>query len=281
MLKIFPRGDTPQKRPRCFYLDINFRSARQRSCCSCFTKRPLIWTAHKWICLWHSLFSQINRDMTTCNEVHVSRQNSVGEKSTELIKTKATAAGRVVNVEKWHSRAASDIRRAIRKQSFSFPSSSLPPSPDRNTRRWVEKERRTGKSDRKRDRMWDTHTEREREREREKKSITRADVVTETVDADKWTDGRNISLSSWRNISADNASCRTSFSAHARREQVATWHQSLGRAAFICHRNPTLAPVRRPQINQWLDASRTAMSPLTAEIQCRDWENRSPAAQQQ
>jgi len=44
--------------------------------------------------------------------------------------------------------------------------------------------------------MWDTHTEREREREREKKSITRADVVTETVDADKWTDGRNISLSS-------------------------------------------------------------------------------------
>jgi len=39
------RGDTPgpsQKRPRCLDPDNNFRSARQRSHCSDFTKRPLV-----------------------------------------------------------------------------------------------------------------------------------------------------------------------------------------------------------------------------------------------
>jgi len=41
--KIF-RSDTPgtlQKLPRCLDPDTNFRLARQRSHCSCFTKRPL------------------------------------------------------------------------------------------------------------------------------------------------------------------------------------------------------------------------------------------------
>jgi len=39
-----PGGDTlgpAQKRPRCLDPDTNFRSACQRSSCSCFTKRPL------------------------------------------------------------------------------------------------------------------------------------------------------------------------------------------------------------------------------------------------
>ena len=42
-LTIFPRGDAPtplQKRPHCLDSDTNFRLARQRSHCSCFTKRP-------------------------------------------------------------------------------------------------------------------------------------------------------------------------------------------------------------------------------------------------
>jgi len=39
------RGDTPwpsqKRRPRCLNSDTNFRSARQRSHCFLFTKRPL------------------------------------------------------------------------------------------------------------------------------------------------------------------------------------------------------------------------------------------------
>jgi len=43
-LRIFSGGDTrgPPKRPRCLDPDISIRLARQRSHCSCFTKRPLI-----------------------------------------------------------------------------------------------------------------------------------------------------------------------------------------------------------------------------------------------
>ena len=45
---------SPQKRPRCLDPDTNFRSACQRSHCSCFTKRPLC-VLFRWRQTWTTI----------------------------------------------------------------------------------------------------------------------------------------------------------------------------------------------------------------------------------